>query len=90
MKDIEDYVVTVLATQWRQLGNQLNIDENSLDILQHDYPNDCKMCCSRMLADWLDQNTYKNTTWEILINAIHRLPTGIKVLLDTFMIAFDK
>ena len=77
MKDIEDHVVATVATQWRQLGNQLNVNQNSLDVLQHDYPNNCKECCSRMLADWLDQNTHENTTWEILIDAIHRLPTGM-------------
>ena len=77
MKDIEDHVVAAVATQWRQLGNQLKVNQNSLDILQHDYPNNCKECCSRMLADWLDQNTHENTTWEILIDAIHRLPTGM-------------
>ena len=77
MKDIEDHVVTPVATQWRQLGSQLNIDQNSLDILQHNYPNDCEECCSRMLDDWLDQNTHENTTREILIDAIHRLPTGM-------------
>jgi len=79
MKDVEDYVVIKLATQWRELGNQLNIDENSLDILQKDYPNDCKKCCSKMLDDWLQQNTQGNTTWEILLNAIDKLPKGIKL-----------
>ena len=79
MKDIEDHVVTTVAIHWRQLGNYLNIDQNSLDILQHNYPNDCEECCSRMLNGWLQQNTQENTTWEILINAIDKLPTGIYV-----------
>ena len=81
MKDIEDHVVTRLATQWRQLGKQLNIDQNLLDILQHDYPNDCEECCSRMLDAWLQWNTHANTTWGILIDAIDRLPTGMKLYL---------
>ena len=86
MKDIEDHVVTTVATQWRQLGNQLNIDQNSLDILQHNYPNNCEECCSRMLADWLDQNTHEKTTWEILIDAIHRLPTGTLLYQATIIV----
>ena len=86
MKDVEDHVVPRLAIQWRQLGHQLNIDENSLDILQHNYPNNCEECCSRMLVDWLDQNTHENTTWEILIDAIHRLPTGTyKIMITTIL-----
>ena len=79
MKDVEDYLVTRLATQWRQLGEQLNIDQNSLDILQHNYPNDCEECCSRMLADWLDQNTHENTTWGTLIDAFDKVSTGMKI-----------
>ena len=86
MKDIEDHVVTSVATQWRWLGRQLNIDQNSLDILQHNYPNNCEECCSRMLADWLDQNTHENTTWEILIDAIHRLPTGTSLSSHTIIV----
>ena len=72
-------MVTRFATQWRQLGNQLNIDHNSLDILQHDFPNDCKECCSRMLDAWLQENT----TWEILINATDKLPTGMYLSYET-------
>ena len=81
MKDLEEHVVTRFATQWRQLGYLLNIDQNLLDILQCNYPNDCEECCSRMLDAWLQQNTKENTTWETLIDAIDKLPTGMKVLL---------
>ena len=80
MKDIEDHVVTRFATQWRQLGNLLNIDQNSMDILQHNYPDDCKKCCSMMFEAWLDETTQKNTTWEILIDAIDKLPTGMTII----------
>ena len=85
IKDIENYIATTLATQWRKLGEQLNIDQSSLAILQHNYPNDCEECCNRMLADWLEQNTHENTTWEILINAIDRLPTGIKSIIIRYI-----
>ena len=78
MRDIENHVVTRFAAQWRQLGSILNIDENSMDILQYDYPDDCKKCCSRMFEDWLDENTQEHKTWEILINALDKLPTGMR------------
>ena len=67
-----------LLLQWRQLGSLLKIDRNSMDILQRDYPDDCKKCCSRMFEAWLDENTQENKTWEILINALDKLPTGMK------------
>ena len=84
MKDIEDHVVTRFAKQWRQLGNLLNIDQNSMDNLEHNYPNDCEKCCSRMFEAWLQENTKENTTWEFLINAINKLPTGMKLSSLTF------
>ena len=76
MKDIENHVVTRWTPQWKQLGRQLNIDQHLLNIIQHDHGNDCVQCCSRMLEDWLEQNTHDNTTWEILINAIDRIPNN--------------
>ena len=78
IKDIENHVVTEYATQWRQLGNLLNINKISMDILQRDHPDDCKKCCSMMFEAWLDENTQENTTWEVLIIAIKKLPTGIR------------
>jgi len=49
-----------------------------MDILESDNPKDCKECCSKMFEAWLDENTQENTTWEILINALEKLPTGIR------------
>ena len=79
MKDVEDHVVIRMATRWRQLGEHLNVDQNSMDILQHNYPNDCQECCSRMLADWLDQNTHENTTWRALIDSVDKVLRGMKI-----------
>ena len=70
MRDIENLVVTKWAPQWKKLGRQLNIDHHLLAIIQHDHSINCVECCSRMLDEWLQQNTSDNTTWEILLNAI--------------------
>ena len=80
VKDIEDYVVIRVAPQWKQLGRQLKIDHHLLNIIQHDHGSDCVECCSRMLDEWLQNNTHDNTTWELLLNAIDTLyndKTGI-------------
>ena len=77
MKDINNYVITGYAPQWKQLGRLLNIDQNSISILQHDHGNDCVECCTRMLETWLEQNTYDDATWEILIFAIDNLPIDL-------------
>ena len=77
MKDIDDYVINRYAPQWKQLGRQLNIDQNLINILQHDHGNDCVECCTRMLEAWLEQNTYDDATWQILICAIDNLPIDL-------------
>ena len=76
-KDIEDNVVIRCAPYWKQLGRHLKIDQCLLNIIQHDHGSDCVRCCSRMLEEWLQQNTYENATWEILIDAIDTLFNGI-------------
>ena len=77
MKDINDYVVPRYAPRWKQLGRQLNIDQNLINILQHDHGGDCVECCTRMLEAWLEQNTLDNATWETLFYAIDNLPIDL-------------
>ena len=80
MKDIENYVVTRCAPQWKWLGRQLNMDKHLINIIQHDHGKDCVECCSRMLEAWLEQNTCDNATWEILLNAVHNLQIDLTSL----------
>ena len=82
MKDINDYVVTKWAPQWKQLSRQLSVDQNMMSILEHNHGNDCVECCTRILEAWLEQSIFNNATWEALICAIDNLPidlTGVCV-----------
>ena len=83
MKDINDQVVTRYAPQWKQLGRQLNVDQNLINILQHDHGSDCVECCTRVLEVWLDQNRLDNATWEILFCAIDNLPIDLTGMCTT-------
>ena len=78
MKDINDFVVINWAPQWKQLGRLLKIDQNSINILEHNYGSDCVKCCTRMLEAWQEENIVENTTWEILICAINNLPIDLR------------
>ena len=78
MKDINDFVVINWAPQWKQLGRLLKIDQNSINILEHNHGNDCVKCCTRMLEAWQEENIVENTTWEILICAINNLPIDLR------------
>ena len=70
LKEINNYVVIKCATKWKQLGENLNIDEDLLNIIDKDNPNSCKNCCSRMLSLWLDLNP--NASWSILLDAVDK------------------
>ena len=83
------------APQWKHLGRLLNIDQNLISILQHNYGNDCVKCCIRMLEAWLEQSTYDDATWEILICAIDNLPFDLigectKILTPELYVAIEK
>ena len=41
---------TVETVRYRQL----NIEEHQMNIIEHDHPNNCEECCSKMLSDWLN------------------------------------
>ena len=77
MKDINNYVVTKWAPRWKELSRQLNINQDSINILERNHANDCEVCCSRMLEAWLDENIHDDATWEILICAIDKLPIDL-------------
>ena len=70
-KDIHDHVVLNWAPKWRQLGTLLNIDQHLMDIIEHDHPNDCESCCSKMFSEWLDGNPI--ASWEDIITAVDNL-----------------
>ena len=76
--------MTKWAPLWKQLGRQLYVDQHLLNIIQHDCGNNCVECCSRMLEAWQEQNTHDNATWEVLMNAIDKLPidlTGQRIII---------
>ena len=59
------------ASKWRQLGTQLNIDQHLMDNIEHDHPNDCEGCCSKMFLEWLGINF--TPSWEDIITAVDSL-----------------
>ena len=71
LKDIDNYVVPKWASKWRQLGAQLKIPRHLMDNIEHDHPNDCESCCSKIFAEWLDNN--RAASWEDIINGVDSL-----------------
>ena len=95
MKDINNYVVIKCAANWRQLGENLDIDEDFLNIIEKDNPNRCENCCSKMLGDWLDSNV--NASWKILLDAVskttslsNKVPEKLETAIDKFPVVIEK
>ncbi|XP_064385325.1 uncharacterized protein LOC135334177 isoform X4 [Halichondria panicea] len=42
---------------WRPLGEQLGVNEGTLDAIKRDYPNDSDMCFTKLLEQWLTRFT---------------------------------
>ena len=64
-------MVTKCATNWQQLGKNLEINDDLLNIIEKDYPHDCERCCSKMLSEWLDLTP--DASWKILYDAMDKL-----------------
>ena len=63
-------MLTKVAANWKQLGKNLEINENLLAIIETNNPHDCESCCSEMLSEWLDLTP--NASWKILNNAVDK------------------
>ena len=73
-------MVIKCASIWKQLGENLNIDEDLLNIIDKDNPNNCENCCSEVLSLWLDLNS--NATWSILLDAVDKTKNTINKVPD--------
>ena len=63
-------VTSHYATSWREIGIQLDLTNETLSIIQEDYPRNVKRCCSVMLMEWLEVDT--NASWQKLFDAIDK------------------
>ena len=71
MMDINNHVVVRWATKWKQLGSQLNIEQQLIKIIDHNHHGDCERCCREMLSRWLEEKAHP--TWEMLISALDKI-----------------
>ena len=73
IKDLYKYVVPKWASQWRELGTQLDVAQHLMNIIERDYPKDCKGCCIKLFSDWLDSNP--SASWGDVITAVDGIST---------------
>ena len=68
LRELCEKVTPNFAAHWRRIGISLDIHHGELEIIESDCFRDCRECCDRMLAKWLDVDV--NASWEKLRNAI--------------------
>lgn len=65
--EFNNHVRDKVATKWRDLGVQLMIPSEQLDIIKENNQ-DIKSCCTKMFLYWLQVDT--TATWNKLIKAL--------------------
>jgi len=75
MKEINHYVLPLVATSWYSLGLELldREHEKSLEIIEENNKHDVESCCRKMFVKWLETSESSTCTWEQLIDAIKRI-----------------
>jgi len=64
MKDLNRYVVSKYATEWKDIGIELDVDIDELNIIEKDHPGQSKTCFQKTLEKWLKGTP--NATWRTM------------------------
>ena len=84
MKDLNRYVVKRYATDWYDIGIELGLELDVLDIIKKDNCQECVTCFQKTLNKWLQLNS-DDTTWktiEIALTNINRTNLGLNPVDD--------
>ena len=65
MKDLNRYVTRKYASDWKDIGIELGLDLDRLDIIARDNPLENKASLRETLYQWLKLNT-DDATWKVL------------------------
>lgn len=57
-------------SQWLDLGDQLGLHPNTLNVIEKDHRNDTSRCLREMLVKWLEGADGVSATWSTLVKAI--------------------
>ena len=79
MKDLNRYVVKRHATDWYNIGIELDLELDILDIIKEDNPQQSVTCFQKALNKWLKLNS-ENATWkklEVALTNVSRTNLGL-------------
>ena len=68
LKELANFVIPYCSSQWRILGDLLEVPANIIDNIQCDFIH-VEICCREMLHTWLKRSN--GVTWEDLLSALN-------------------
>ena len=85
MRDLNRYVVSKHAAQWKKIGLELNIGLHVLNNIESNNPSRCENCFLNTLQKWLELGA--NTTWktlEVALTNVSRQQAGLDRVDDVY------
>ena len=86
MKYLNRYVTRKYATDWYDIGIELGLELDVLDIIKKDNPQDGVTCFQKSLDKWLKLNT-DGATWkelEVALTNVNRANLGLDPVDDVY------
>ena len=86
MKDLNRHVTKKFATDWYDIGIELGLDLDVLDIIENDRPQKSVDCFQKTLDKWLKLNT-DDATWkalEVALTNVNRAKLGLNPVDDVY------
>ena len=86
MKDLNRYVTRKYATDWYDIGIELGLELDVLDIIEKDHFQKCVTCFQKTLDKWSKLST-DDTTWktlEVALTNVNRAKLGLNPVDDVY------
>ena len=83
MRDLNRYVTRRYASDWYDIGIELGLELDVLDVIEKDHPLSGVTCLQKTLDRWLKFNT--DATWrslEVALTNVNRAKLGLDVIDD--------
>ena len=85
MQDLNRYVTKIYASDWKDIGLELGLQFNTLEIFSKNHQKECVPCFQSTLHEWL--NLKPNATWrmlEVAITNVRRASNGLDPVTDVY------
>ena len=85
MRDLNRYVIKKQANLWKDIGIELGLDLDLLDVIEKDHPYQSVTCLQKVLDKWLKLAV--NATWkslELALTNVTRVDLGLDPVDDIY------